>query len=73
MKFAIRAGLFALSISSIPPAFAELPSVIAEAPAHDASVAPTQRGQDLRTDAQSSRSPWLFPPIGKYLDQQARG
>jgi hypothetical protein len=85
MKFAIRAALFALSIGSIPPAFAgesgpnpnmsfaQLPGVIAEVPAQNAPVAPALRGQELRADTQSSRGPWLFPPIGKYLDQQARG
>jgi hypothetical protein len=81
MKFAIRAGLIALSIGSIPPAFAdesgpnpntsftELPGVTAEAPAPNAT---TQRRQELHTYTQSSRGPWLFPPIGKYLNQQAR-
>jgi hypothetical protein len=81
MKFAIRAGLIALSIGSIPSAFAGesapdrnmSPVVIAEAPAQNAPVAATPRGQELRTNAQSSRGPWLFPPIGKYLGQQARG
>jgi hypothetical protein len=81
MKFAIRAGLTALSIGSIPPAFAGesgpnpnmSPVVIAEAPAQNAPVAATPRGQELHTNTQSSRGPWLFPPIGKYLDQQARG
>ena len=81
MKFAIRAGLMALSIGSISPAFAGesghnpnmSPVVIAEAPAQNAPVAATTpRGQEL-TNTQSSRGPWLFPPIGKYLDQQARG
>ena len=81
MKFAIRAGLMALSIGSISPAFAGesghnrnmSPVVIAETPAQNAPVAATPRGQEPRTDAQSSRGPWLFPPLGKYLDQQARG
>ena len=81
MKFAIRAGLMALSIGSISPAFAGesghnpnmAPVVIAEAPAQNAPVATTLRGQEFRTNTQSSRGPWLFPPIGKYLDQQARG
>jgi hypothetical protein len=78
MKFAVRAALAALSIGSIPPAFAdesgpnpntfvaERPSVIAEA---QNTPATTQRGQEL----QSGHGPWLFPPIGKYLDQPARG
>jgi hypothetical protein len=82
MKFAIRAGLIALSIGSIPPAFAgesgpnpnttftELPGVIAEAPAPNAT---TQHGQELNSYTQASRGPWLFPPIGKYLDQPVRG
>jgi len=59
MKFAIRAALAALSIGSIPPAFAEesgpnpntffteRPGVIAEAPAQNAP-ATTQRGQELQ-------------------------
>jgi len=84
MKFAIRAALAALSIGSIPPAFAEesgpnpntffteRPGVIAEAPAQNAP-ATTQRGQELQGHTQSSQGPWLFPPIGKYLDQPVRG
>jgi hypothetical protein len=64
------ANLVALSIGSIPPAFAdesgpnpnttfnELPGVIADAPAQNAP-APTRRGEEL----QSSHGPWLFPPI----------
>lgn len=81
MKFAIRAGLVALSIGSIPPAFAGEsgtnpnmsftdPGIIAEAPTQNA---PAQRERELRTDTQSSRDPWLFPPIGKYLDPRERG
>ena len=83
MKLAIRAALAALSIGSIPPAFAgesgpnpntlsgELPGVIAEAPAQNApSATTTPRGQGLQSYTQSGRGPWLFPPIGKYLDQQ---
>jgi hypothetical protein len=81
MKFAIRAGLMALSIGSISPAFAgesgpnlnTSPVVIAETQAQNAPVAATPRGQELRNNAQSNRRPWLFPPIGKYLDPQARG
>jgi hypothetical protein len=30
-------------------------------------------GLELQSSTQSGRGPWLFPPIGKYLDQQARG
>ena len=81
MKFAIRAGLIALSIGSIPPAFAGesepnpsmSPVVIAEAPAENALAAAAPRAQELHTNKQSSRGPCLFPPIGKYLDQQAHG
>ena len=84
MKLAIRAALAALSIGSIPPAFAdasgpnpntfvtERPGVIAEAAAQNAP-ATTQRGQELQGYTQSGHGPWLFPPIGKYLDQPARG
>jgi hypothetical protein len=82
MKFAIRAGLVALTIGSIPSAFAgesgtdpnmsltEFPGVIAEAPAQNA---PAQGERELRTDTRSSHNPWLFPPIGSYLDPRARG
>ena len=81
MKFAIRAALAALSIGSIPPAFAaesgpnpntlsgEFPGVIAEAPAQNAPSAATTGRQGLQSYARSGRGPWLFPPIGKYLDQ----
>ena len=82
MKFAIRAALAALSIGSIPPAFAEengpnpsfteRPGIVAEPPAQNAPAG-TQRGPELQGYTQSSRGPWLFPPIGKYLDQRARG
>ena len=58
------------SVGNPNTTFNELPGVIAEAPAQNAT---TQRGQELHTYTQSSRGPWLFPPIGKYLDQQARG
>jgi hypothetical protein len=52
MKFAIRAGLVALSIGSIPPAFAgesgpnpnTSPVVIAEAPPQNAPVAGYAKG-----------------------------
>ena len=63
--------------------FTQLPGVVAQA---DVPNAPTyaqnrpvqsqqaQNGQAVHTYAtQSSRGPWLFPPIGKYLDQQAGG
>jgi hypothetical protein len=79
MKFAIRAALAALSIGSIPPAFAdesgpftERPGIVAEAPAQNAPAI-TQRGPELQGHTQSGHGPWLFPPIGKYLDEPARG
>jgi hypothetical protein len=61
--------------------FTQLPGVVAQA---DVPNAPTyaqnrpaqtqqaQNGQEPHV-TQSGRSPWLFPPIGKYLDQQAGG
>ena len=84
MRFVLRAAIVALSIGSIPPAIAaqggpnpntfstELPGVIAQAPAQNVpSIDTTQRGQALRAD--TDRGPWLFPPIGKYLDQHVGG
>ena len=84
MRFVLRAAIAALSIGSIPPAiadeggpnpntfFTELPGVIAQAPAQNVpSIDTTQREQALRAD--TGRGPWLFPPIGKYLDQHVGG
>jgi hypothetical protein len=84
MKFVLlRAAIAAVSIGSIPPAIAgeggpnpntELPGLIAQAPAQNVpSIDATQPGQAVQTYTQSGRSPWLVPPIGKYLDLQARG
>jgi hypothetical protein len=64
--------------------FTQLPGVVAQA---DVPNAPNyaqnrpvqsqqeQNGQGLHANAtpSSRRGPWLFPPIGKYLDQQAGG
>ena len=80
MKFLLRAAITAVSIGSIPPAMAdvgalnpntEVPAIIAQAPTQQVpSVAPAQRGQ---ADTQVGHGSWLFPPIGKYLDQHAGG
>jgi hypothetical protein len=43
----------------------ETPGVVTQAPAQNVPAAPAQREQT------TSHSPWLFPPIGKYLDQHA--
>jgi hypothetical protein len=73
MKIMIRGALVALSIANISPAFAsegdgrpntlftERPGVVA--PVQNSSAAAAQ------SDASSAHTPWLFPPIGKYLDQ----
>jgi hypothetical protein len=45
--------------------FTELPGVVAQAPVQNAAAATVQREQI------ANHSPWLFPPIGKYLDQHA--
>jgi hypothetical protein len=80
MKFLLRAAITAVSIGSIPPAMAdagglnpntEVPAIIAQAPTqHVPSIAPAHRKQ---ADTQTGHGPWLFPPIGKYLDQHAGG
>jgi hypothetical protein len=36
-------------------------------------IAAAQNGQAGQTYSHSNHCPWLFPPVGKYLDQQARG
>ena len=86
MSFALRAALAAVSIGSIPPAIAgeggpnpnsaltELPGVIVQAPTQNTpSFAMAQNGQlAVQADNQPGRL-WLFPPIGKYLDQRAGG
>ena len=80
MRFVLRGVITTLSF--IPPAIAgeaganpntflaELPGVIAQAPTRNVpSVAPPQS----RQATQAKHGPWLFPPIGKYLDQNAGG
>ena len=42
----------------------EIPSVVAQAPTENVPS---------HADTQPGHSPWLFPPIGKYLDQRAGG
>jgi len=81
MKLILRTAIAAVSIASIPPAmadegggpnpstrFTEPPGVIAQPPAH--TVPPSDTAQ---TDVHSGHGPWIFPPIGKYFDQSARG
>jgi hypothetical protein len=77
MKYALRAAITALSIANIPPAmagdsslnpdtfFTRLPGATAEA-----SAQAGQSGQAVQAATQSRHGPWLFPPIGKYLDHQ---
>jgi hypothetical protein len=74
----LRTAILGVSIGSIPPAiadegasnFTQPPSLIAQAPAQGApSDGAAQSGHAL----QPSRGPWLFPPMGKYLDLQGRG
>lgn len=78
MKFVLRAAVTALSIANIPPAmagdsslnpdtfFTPGPGATTEAPAQN--IPPTGRPEP---ETRSERSPWLFPPIGKYLDRSA--
>jgi hypothetical protein len=42
----------------------EIPGVVAQA---------LTENVPSRADTQTGHSPWLFPPIGKYLDQRAGG
>ena len=84
MSFMLRAALAAASIASIPPAiadeggpnpntfFTQLPGVIAQAPAQNVPSIDTAP-RWLAQQADTGHSPWLFPPIGKYLDQHAGG
>jgi hypothetical protein len=56
--------------------FTQLPGVVAQADVPNASTYAQNRQvqhQQAQNGAQSSRGAWLFPPIGKYLDQQAGG
>jgi hypothetical protein len=45
--------------------FTELPGVVTQAPIQNAPAATAQHEQT------ANHSPWLFPPIGKYLSQHA--
>jgi hypothetical protein len=54
--------------------FTELPGVVAQADVPNATAYAQNRQvqpRQAQNGTPSSRSPWLFPPIGKYLDQQA--
>ena len=42
----------------------EIPGVVAQVSTENAPS---------HADTQTGHSPWLFPPIGKYLDQRAGG
>jgi hypothetical protein len=56
--------------------FTELPGVVAQADVPNASAYAQNRQvqpQQAQNSTQSTRGPWLFPPMGKYLDQQAGG
>jgi hypothetical protein len=77
MKYALRAAITALSIANIPPAMAGDSSLnpdtfftrLPDAPA-EAAAQTGRSGQAVQAATQSARGPWLFPPIGKYLDRQ---
>jgi hypothetical protein len=79
MKAILRATVAILSLASIGTAYAEsaqditqftqIPTVVAQAPSRNATSVDIARSGD----SQSGHGPWLFPPIGKYLDQQAGG
>jgi hypothetical protein len=76
MNLTIRAGIAALSIASIAPAFAgeagtdpvtfftQLPGVVAQAPAqHAPAIGSAKNGQTaLAYVTQSNRGTWLFQP-----------
>jgi hypothetical protein len=78
MNIVFRAAIAAVSFASIGPAYAgdgqgsvastrfpEVPGVSAPAPAqHSPLFAAPQNGQASRPSGT-----WLYPPIGKYLDQ----
>ena len=56
--------------------FTELPGVVAQADVPNATAYAQNRQalpQQAQNGSQSTHGPWLFPPIGKYLDQQAGG
>ena len=87
MRIMLRAAIAALSFASIGPAIASegdggttrdtfftgVPDVAAQAPVQNApSIAAAQNEQAGQTYSHSNHSPWLFPPVGKYLDQQGR-
>jgi hypothetical protein len=54
--------------------FTELPGAVAQAPVLKApSTEAAKTRQQDQASSQAGHGPWLFPPIGKYLDQQAGG
>ena len=54
--------------------FTELSGDAGQAPGQNAPwIAGTRNGQQGQTYSQSTHRTWLFPPIGKYLDQRSGG
>jgi hypothetical protein len=82
MRAILRATVVILSLASVGSAYAEneggaqvntqsteVPGVVVQAPTQNVIPVETAGSGDSR----SGHGPWLFPPIGKYLDQQAAG
>ena len=82
MKIMLRAAIMAVSLGTIGSAhagdgdgtiantrFTEIPGVVGQAPVGNAPpVATAQDGQAVQTYvSSSSRTAWVFPPIGNYL------
>jgi hypothetical protein len=54
--------------------FTELPGVVAQAPGQNVPwTAGDRTRQQGQTYSQATHGPWLFPPIGKYLEQKPGG
>ena len=73
MKTTLRAAMLALGLGSITPAMAatESPDVTTLAPAQiDPGLNTAQQSHSVPSDALSGHGTWLFPPIGKYFNQQ---
>jgi hypothetical protein len=78
----LRAAMMALSIATVPPAFASgigpAPDgfmtgkgAIVQGPAQFVpSIAPARQVLLVDADSRSGHGPWLFPPISQYAGQR---
>jgi len=69
VRIMLRVAVAAASIGRFSPAMAHEDGL--SQPSGVVALAPAEQRPAGPIDTRSDSSPWLFPPIDKYLDQQA--